>query len=502
MVRCLVAALTLLTALGASAQMPPPPTKLSSVMPPDAPANPPFSFGAIAAFQRKLDIFAWQEFIAMNWPAARPGIPSQKSIGGNVTGDNGTVWETYISPSQVFQPGAKTPPPWGTPEPIPAFCAKAPAALASEPMKVLSLVGKGDVQGEFLEAFTPSPLFDVNGHYTRYDVRINRDEYDKIMQGTQPQPAPAQPWYIPVNQIAPMVLPAGDNATGRVGAVEIKASWRQITAAQRGRYHSSYAYITYAPDSTTNLNTKCAGPLLMGMVGLHIAHKTVSFPQWVWATFEHVDIDPPAAPGSTHSFSYNNDPGCTIAAGCANQPPAAISGGYDGDPSKTYPAVQVVRATPIPPAKNSPTTGINPVFQKLLRAINPKSVWQFYQLVDTQWPELPGPKGNPKQCYHNTNPQSPDYQYTFKCYGPGQDEGPDPVPATLTNTTMETYFQADSKQAFMGSCMGCHSNATAATGAPNPSAFTDFSFLIGDAQPPSTESNPPRVLRKSSRPHN
>ena len=86
MVRCLVAALTLLTALGASAQMPPPPTKLSSVMPPDAPANPPFSFGAIAAFQRKLDIFAWQEFIAMNWPAARPGIPSQKSIGGNVTG--------------------------------------------------------------------------------------------------------------------------------------------------------------------------------------------------------------------------------------------------------------------------------------------------------------------------------------------------------------------------------------------------------------------------------
>ena len=89
MVRCLVAALTLLTALGASAQMPPPPTKLSSVMPPDAPANPPFSFGAIAAFQRKLDIFAWQEFIAMNWPAARPGIPSQKSIGGNVTGDNG-----------------------------------------------------------------------------------------------------------------------------------------------------------------------------------------------------------------------------------------------------------------------------------------------------------------------------------------------------------------------------------------------------------------------------
>jgi hypothetical protein len=30
-------------------------------------------------------------------------------------------------------------------------------------------------------------------------------------------------------------------------------------------------------------------PVPMGLVGMHIAVKTRSSPQWVWATFEHVD---------------------------------------------------------------------------------------------------------------------------------------------------------------------------------------------------------------------
>ena len=497
MARYLLAGLALWIALGASAQMPPSPTRLSSAMPPDAPALPAFGFSAAeqADFQRKLDIFAWKEFVALNWPAAGTGIPSQKQIGDNVNGDNGTVWETYLSPSQVFRPGARPPAAWGTREPIPGFCPTVPVALAREPLKLLSLVAKGDVQGEFIESFSPSPLFDVNGRYTRYEVRINRDEYEQILQGTKPKPAPAAPWYIPANQIAPMVLPAGDLATGQIGAVEVKASWRQINPAQRPRFHSTYAYITYAPDPKTRVNTKCAGPFLMGMVGLHIAHKTASFPQWVWATFEHVDNDPPPASSSAANYSYNNDSQCLIP-GCANQPPSPHVA-YDGDPHKTYPPVQVVRATPIPPAKNDPTTGINPWFQTLLKNVNSKSVWQYYQLVDTQWPSQPGTLVNPILCYHDSvHPMNP---WNFKCDGPNGDEGPIPLPNSLVNTTMETYFQADSKNAFMGSCMGCHSNATAATGAPNPTAFTDFSFLIGDAQPPSMALKAPRVLRKAPR---
>ena len=41
----------------------------------------------------------------------------------------------------------------------------------------------------------------------------------------------------------------------------------------------------------------------MGLVGLHIAHKTQHAPQWIWSTFEQVDN----YKGPDPSF---NDPAC------------------------------------------------------------------------------------------------------------------------------------------------------------------------------------------------
>jgi hypothetical protein len=491
-------AAVLLVSLSGLAQMPPNPTALSSALPADAPPKPNLSTtGDFAVIQRKFDIFAWQEFVALNWPPGKPGQPGPGTIGKSASGDNSTVWESYMAASQVFQPGAVPPASWGTTQPIPSFCPAVPATLKGKVAKVLPLIAKGDVQDEFTEAFTLSPLIDVNGKYTRYEVRINKVEFDKILQGSANPPAPAKPWYIPANQVTPINFPAGVYNTSQIGSVEVKAAWRQISQGEAGRYHTAWAYITYAPDPNTHLNTKCAGPLLMGLVGLHIAHKTASGPQWLWATFEHLD-NAPSAPAAGH-YSYYNNPKCTFSPACADQQPTAPSGGWDGDPTKTNTPVQVLRATPIPAAKNSPTTGINPVFQKLLRAVYPKSVWQYYQLVDTQWSQHPGTVANPQKCYHDpTNPSNP---YNFKCNGPGIDVGPLPVPPALANTTLETYFQQapGNSNAFMGSCMGCHSNGTVANGAPNTNLFSDFSFLLGDAQLPSTSPNPPRQLRRANK---
>lgn len=475
--------------------MPPNPTSLSSSLPADAPPKPNLqTTGDFAVIQKKFDIFAWQEFVALNWPPGKPGQPGPGKIGNSPSGDNSTVWETYMAASQVFQPGAAAPPPWGTKQTIPPFCPAPPATLRGKIGKVLPLIAKGDVQGEFTEAFTLSPLIDVNGKYTRYEVRMNQVEFDKILQGSADPPAPAKPWYIPANQVAPISFPAGVFQTDQIGSVEVKAAWRQISQREAGKYHTAWAYITYAPGSD-NLNSKCAGPFLMGLVGLHIAHKTASGPQWLWATFEQMD-NAPSAPSIGH-YSYYNNPKCTFSPACANQQPAAPAGGWDGDPGKTNTPVQVIRATPIPDAKKNPKTGINPVFQRLLRNVNPKSVWQHYQLVDTQWPQHPGTVENPQQCYHD--PKNFNNPLNFACNGPNIDQGPQPVPATLANTTLETYFQQSpgNKQAFMGNCMGCHSNGTVANGAPDTSVYSDFSFLLGDAQPPSNSQNPPRKLRRT-----
>lgn len=485
----------LLVSLSGLAQMPPNPTTLSSSLPADAPPKPNLSTtGNFAEIQRKFDIFAWQEFVALNWPVGRPGQPGPGIIGKSPSGDNSTVWESYMAASQVFQPGAAPPPPWGTTQSIPSFCPVGPATLKGKVAKVLSLVAKGDVQDEFTEAFTLSPLIDVNGKYTRYEIRINKVEFDKILQGSADRPAPPRPWYIPANQVGPINFPAGVYQTDQIGAIEVKAAWRQISQAQASKYHTAWAYITYAPGSN-DLNTRCAGPFLMGLVGLHIIHKTTSGPQWIWATFEHLDNAPSAS--SRGHYSYYNNINCTFKPACADQQPPKPAGGWDGDPTKTNTPVQVIRATPIPAAKNNPATGINPIFQKLLRNADQKSVWQYYQLVDTQWPQHPGTVQNPQQCYHD--PKNPNNPLNFACNGPNIDQGPQPVPSSLANSTLETYFQQapGNQQAFMGNCMGCHSNGTVADGAPNTSLFSDFSFLLGDAQPPSTSPDPPKRLRRA-----
>lgn len=482
-------AAVLLASLSGRTQMPPNPTTLSSTLPADAPPKPVFSFGNLAEVQRKFDIFAWQEFVALNWPPGKPGQPGPGKIGKSPSGDNSTVWESYMASSQVFQPGAAPPAAWGTPQTIPSFCPAAPAALKGKVGKVLPLIAKGDLQDEFMEAFTNSPLIDVNGKYTRYEIRMNKVEFDKILQGSAPPPAPAKPWYIANNQVPPVSFPAGVYGTDQTGSVEVKAAWRQISQSQAGRYHTAWAYITYAPGSN-NENTKCAGPFLMGLVGLHIIHKTQSAPQWLWATFEQVDNAPSSA--VTGHYSFFNNPKCKLSPPCANQQPTPPTGGWDGDPGKTNTAVQVIRATAIPAAKNSPTTGINPVFQKLLRSVDARSVWQYYQLVDTQWPQRPGTLQNPNTCYHgSSNPA-----VNFACDGPNPDQGPGPFPAKLANTTLETYFQQTpgNNQAYMGTCMGCHSFGQVA--AQNSTLFSDFSFLLGDAQQPSTTPNPPKTLRR------
>lgn len=180
----------LLVSLSGLAQMPPNPTTLSSSLPADAPPKPNLSTtGNFAEIQRKFDIFAWQEFVALNWPVGRPGQPGPGIIGKSPSGDNSTVWESYMAASQVFQPRAAPPQPWGTTQSIPSFCPVGPAALKGKVAKVLSLVAKGDVQDEFTEAFTLSPLIDVNGKYTRYEIRINKVEFDKILQGSADRPA-------------------------------------------------------------------------------------------------------------------------------------------------------------------------------------------------------------------------------------------------------------------------------------------------------------------------
>jgi hypothetical protein len=273
-------------------------------------------------------------------------------------------------------------------------------------------------------------------------------------------------------------FPSGTDAQDWSGATELKFAWKIIAGADRAdRFFTMKAHL---PDERGSW-----GEVTVGLVGMHISHKSRSSPQWIWATFEQVDNlvgDPLAHPPIRPSF-YN--PKCPLCV--PNQDPAVT---HDA----TTPT-QVVRAVQIPGDKMRLNAEVQVVLAKL------GSVWQYYQLIDTQ---------------HPTDPTARPTPWTAGLPGVIENKpGGKPTPVYLTNITMETYFQtgvqaachreelpsnvacppkgADSFPSALGaqvfateSCMGCHSSAGLyRTYDPNdprvrtfwPQLSADFSWL-------------------------
>jgi hypothetical protein len=418
----------------------PPPGNLSSNLPHDADFsdNPT----TIEQIQHDFDVFSWQSFVALNWPALADGSPdTSKTIGAD--GDNSTVWESYKESYEVFLPDGSQPLPWGQHQ-LPAAC----QGVTGQTAKVLRMTQKvsDEVLDEAGQPFNTGPLVDQqNGKYARYEIRLNQDAFNFIVQNTlynkQGQEAFTQFIQFP-SGIAPS--PASPNTP--VGAMLIKAAWKVIDPANGdipGRYHTVQAYV-YTPASDNPPTKESCQIVTMGLVGFHIAHKTQSAPQWVWSTFEQVDNVQPGPglpPGAKLNF-FN--PAC---ASCpVNTPPPK-----PWDPNQTLPPEkrsQVKRVIPIDDA----TKALNAQWQGWLKAVNTNSVWQYYELVSTQWP---------------TNPQAP-------LTGPNATGAP--APPFLANATLETYIQGKVPNV-SSSCIMCHNNATTTN-----SKFSDFTYLLERAK--------------------
>src|SRR6266478_1714754 len=110
--------------------------------------------------------------------------------------------------------------------------------------------------------------------------------------------------------------------------------------------------------------------------------------------------------------------------------------------------VQVKRKTDI----SADTVKLNEAWQKKLRAVDEDSVWQYYQLISTQWPTKPAARKPGERP--TTAKQVKDYQGS-------------PVPVLLANIPTEVYNQDTS------SCIVCHSKAFTTRG-----DYADFSFLL------------------------
>lgn len=451
------------------------------------------------ADQSDFNCFAWQQFIALNWKASTyPGQPDT-SVPASNFGEPGdfspVVWMTYKEAGEVFKPDASQPSPWTNPQQLPASLKLSTQALKSKQLVYTNRVGYHTLYAtskvsedakqtldSILQAGTNAWLTAQSRNVTYYERRINEDEFNYI---TNPQ----NQFYNAENQLKAMQsgkgisLPDGTPGSSQycppsqypcVGAIEIKAAWIEITDQSLwSQYLMADAVIV---DNSTKPPT--VRPAKVGLVGLHIIHKTKNAQQFAWATFEHVNNAPDINQVNNKTvgsgYAYYN-PNCD-----PKTDPFQCQQNYQPKPTDPMNVpIQVVRMNPIDNTTNNPIVGLNCGVQSLIKKSNSNSVFQYYQLVNVLWPQsntiitpasiAPLAAGNPQP----------------------------PAPEKVANATMETYVQ---KQL---TCLDCHMYAPIAKVpkvSPTPPKYaSDYSFLFSTAKvPPPGKTTPAK--RRPARP--
>lgn len=391
------------------------------------------------AAQKSFDVFSWQSFVGLNWPAAKDGLPITRQIGA--APNLARVWNRYATPREIFDAKRKS-----------GVCAQ--YADDNEPY----------LETETFLQTDDRPLIDKNLNYVVYDVRINDVLANYIRQNNLHTRTGQQAFLesgaeidYPVGFYSDPVARSG----GAPGSVAIKTAWKIIDADagdDPARYYTINGLIPVAAEHSESGKPVCLRERL-ALVGMHIMTRTESGSgrNWTWSTFEHVDNAPlannhrrptdilqktlfeggckgPEKNGQDYAFFDANCPDCAtnhIDKGdwkwSARKPYAQASLNQ-----RRY-GTQVVRCWDI----FEGTQLINNVWREKLDG----TVWANYQLLSAQW------KGG------NRGMMFPEGE----------------VPRFLTNPTLETYSQYSPTS----SCLSCHATARSLVGQD-----AKFSFVL------------------------
>jgi hypothetical protein len=400
--------------------------------------------------QPNANCFAWAEFIALNWAGNPVTCAADSSAApssfGNSSDTTPKVWELYKQDTDVFLPDAAAPSAWcSLSETVPAkFQALSDRELLSgqshgAPPKLLSAFSKDADSPIKLSEFELAGsngawLTAQSGIIVLFEIRMNQDEFDYIDQNGLYNAQTQQTFVVKPG----LNLPDNTSGTTSIGSIELKASWLELPDPKIWPlYKTSKAWVVYPNSSEPKLVT-------VGLTGLHIIHKTGRSPQFIWATFEHVNNAPSISdisggkllpwyafynanciPGSDH---YQCTPNAQVDGATPSTPY------FPHQPADPMSApIQVVRENPLSSSSTDNIVAINAWAQALIAQANPSSVFQNYQLVDVLWAN---------------NPSSiPPASRTPLTSG---DPQPNPAFEKVANTTLETYLQNTD------TCMDCH----------------------------------------------
>lgn len=409
-----------------------PAIQLSPVIPPTV----TFGEETPVAIENAFDVFSWNSFIALNWPAEPDGQADLKKKPGQ-SGDNPTVWESWIGLENIFLDGGKTPS-WDAPPDIPQACEV--HHRKGEP--ILFMVGKTpNLLTAAEQPFRTGPLIDQNGIYARFEIHANRAMFDYILHNKLYSKAGQKAFTGAVS------FPCGDG--NDAGSIVVKAAWKVLGPGDDpNRFHKVHALVYTKGSTNPAIHESCTRQTL-GLVGLHLGRRLNISSQWVWSTFEQIDNAPDDTDVKNAKGKYNFfNPACKDCQ--QNEPPPRPWIPNQVDNVHT----QVVRISSLPAQAITSAQQQNQAAQALLKGVSKDSVWQYYRLISTQFPTQTN-----NNC--TANPANPNGT---------------PFPQFLANVTLETYVQGKVPQS-SSSCINCHGNATMTTGAPS-----DFTYLLENAK--------------------
>lgn len=414
--------------------------------------------------------FAWQSFVALNWPAdlsyrGKPDMKSKIGALGPKGEDRMTVWQTWQEQYSIFLPGGTYPGQWND---LDTVCNGMALGRGLHFVPLFSKNIDGQVNDLFNEA-TGNPLIDMDSGYVRYEVRVCESEYQYFLN-TDYYNALQQEYDVHNDKFVGM--PKGNDSVfnaslptwARFGSTEVKASWRiipdEMPEAQRKRYFRLKALLM---DTDGN----CTDTTEIGLTGLHILRLTpTTGSTWFWASFEQVDnIQPLKAYGGENIRPTFN-----------TLPPTLY-----GDSGYSHVPAAVVAGKPLPPA--NPVLVSAPPFQQLpkgLDAINMKwakalkgTPFEYYMLIGTVNPVTVGGEsvsitGTTTASNGKTNVNLPPIYVNT---------------SDMANSTMETYMYKFTKT---NNCVICHAGGTPQFNAEDSLKINGsvqvFTFLFGQAQ--------------------
>jgi hypothetical protein len=492
--------------------------KIGPNVPHDVPGG--MRLSASEQSEAELAAFAWQQFLALCWQSDyntnthSRGAPD-KSWNYTMAYKPGQplVWETYAHRSELR--------PYNTPLATPF--SKVPTYICGNqitPTDGVPYFNNLDEDSEigscnaYFGPKDPTQGDPKSQPLVLYQAKVNQAEYDYILTnfgkdqyvGPPAKKDPLALYQVPQastmtygalynaqqynidnikNKIIPdptkgIDLPAGDNNSSGEGAIEIKTAFQLVTDDNKDNFNDFFQtqaiYYTADYDATTQKYSNWKYNVgTFALLGIHVIHKTKSYPDFIFTSFEHKSLAdkpfqfiltsplPPSYPGSNFNPFNAKVP--------VPPPPASSQIGVRHlieRQTGTNPTSNG-QLYPIPPCLDTVTKTVHNELSKL----NPNSIWLNYRLIGVQanitekWAATPSEGAGPNHFMANHIIESDAFVGNF--FGPGFGKNP------FQNGDNILYQGKTSnmpgKTFNMGGCKGCHGVAQTYFG-------TDFSFLL------------------------